>query len=118
MNLRQHFKNEVSSSAFLVIDEETRIVGKYSQISLTDSGHFDIWLVGPNLEPLSPRKLNSILKSIQQEASFTVLTGEAYTQTMDKQLILRNLPLLGIKKKRKISISERQRITHQLRKAS
>ena len=77
MSLRRLFENEVSSSAFQVIDGELRIIGKFAQISILDNGLFDIWLVAPGLEPLSTRKLNSIMKMFPQEAKFTVLTGEA-----------------------------------------
>jgi hypothetical protein len=114
MSLRTIFKNEVSSGAFHFIDDETRIVGKFAQVTLTDNGLFDIWLVGPGLNPLSTRKLNSIIKRFPQEAKFTVLTGEAYTQVRDKQIVLETLSLLGIRKKRKVSSESRVKLIEQL----
>ena len=116
-SLRNIFRNNISSSAFHVIDGETRIMGKFAQIALLDNGGFDIWLVGPELEPLSTRKLNAIIKKFPKEASFTVLTGEAYTQVINKKIVLETLPLLGIKKKRKVSAKTRERLIAQLAKA-
>ena len=117
MNLRKIFESEVSSSAFQVVDGETRLVGKFAQISLMENGLFDIWLVGPGLQPLSTRKLNSILKMFPQEAKFTVLTGEAYTQVQDKDVVLKSLSLLGIRKKRKLSPEAREKLILRLKTA-
>jgi hypothetical protein len=114
MSLRRLFENEVSSSAFQVIDGELRIIGKFAQISILDNGLFDIWLVAPGLEPLSTRKLNSIMKMFPQEAKFTVLTGEAYTQVRDQDIVLERLSLLGIKKKRKLSPEAKEKLILQL----
>ena len=114
MNLRRLFENEVSSSAFQVIDGELRIIGKFAQISILDNGLFDIWLVAPGLEPLSTRKLNSIMKMFPQEAKFTVLTGEAYPQVRDQDIVLERLSLLGIKKKRKLSPEAKEKLILQL----
>ena len=110
MSLRRLFENEVSSSAFQVVYGEWRIIGKFAQISMLDNGLFDIWLVAPGLEPLSTRKLNSIMKMFPQEAKFTVLTGEAYTQVKDKDVVLKSLSLLGIRKKRKLSPEAKEKL--------
>ena len=116
-SLREIFGNEISSSAFQVIDGETCVVGKFAQIALMENGLFDIWLVGPELESLSTRKLNIIVKKFPQEATFTVLTGEAYTQVQDKDLVPKSLSLLGIKKKRKLSPETREKLIRQLKTA-
>ncbi|MDB9950193.1 hypothetical protein OAD56_02170 [Gammaproteobacteria bacterium] len=116
MSLRRLFENEVSSSAFKVIDDELRIIGKFAQIALLDDGLFDIWLVAPGLEPISARKLNSIIKMFPQEAKFTVLTGEAYTQVSDKNIVIERLSLLGIRKKRKLSPEAKEKLILQLRR--
>ncbi len=117
-SLRNIFRNNISSSAFHVIDGETRIMGKFAQIALLDNGGFDIWLVGPELEPLSTLKLNSIIKKFPEEVTFTVLTGEAYTQTKNKEIVLKTLPLLGIKKKKKVSPELREKLLSRLRRAA
>ena len=114
MSLRTIFKNDVSSGVFKVIDDETRIVGKFAQISLLDSGGFDIWLVRPGLEPLSTKKINAIIKKFPQEAKFTVLTGEAYTQVRDKEIVLKTLSLLGIWKKRILSLDAKAKLIARL----
>jgi hypothetical protein len=44
------------------------------------------------------------------------LTGEGYARVRRKEIILENLPLLGIKKKRRISDEQRKRIAEQLKK--
>lgn len=115
MSLRRIFGSEVSSSSFQVIDGESRIVGKFAQIALMEDGSFDIWLVGPGLQPLSARKLNSIVKMFPLGAEFTVLTGEAYTQVQDKDVVLKSLSLLGIRKKRKLSPEVREKLILRLK---
>ena len=114
MSLRRLFENEVSSSAFQKIDGELRIIGKFAQIVLIDDGLFDIWLVRPGLEPISARKLNAIIKMFPKEAKFTVLTGEAYTQISDKNIVIERLSLLGIRKKRKLSPEAKEKLILQL----
>jgi hypothetical protein len=115
MSLRRLFENEISSSAFQVVDDELRIIGKFAQISMLDNGLLDIWLVAPGLEPISARKLNSIIKMFPQESKFTVLTGEAYTQISDKGIVIERLSLLGIRKKRKLSTDAKDKLILQLR---
>lgn len=118
MTLREHFKDYVSSSAFKVIDGEFRIVGKFGEITLMDNGEFDIWVIDPWRLGLSHQKLAAIQKSFPVGADLRMLDGEAYTQTGDKELILLALPLLGVKKKRKISPLTRQAMIERLRKAA
>ena len=114
MNIRSLFKDHVSSGAFKVIDGKTRIVGKWGEISLIGD-YFDIWFIRPKLKPLSERKLTAIQKKFPVEVGFTRLTGEAYAQTKDKALVLKTLPLLGIRKKRKLSPETIKKLTGQFR---
>lgn len=116
MSLRRLFENEVSSSAFQKIDDELKIIGKFAQIALLDDGQLDIWLVRPGLKPIRARKLSSIIKMFPQEAKFTVLTGEAYTQVSDKNIVIERLSLLGIRKKRKLSQETKEKLILQLRR--
>jgi len=102
MNLRKIFKNDVSSSAFNMIDGEIRITGKWGQISII-SDYFDIWFIQPDLQPLSHQKLTAIRKNFPVDGELRILNGEAYTQTRDEASVRHALPLLGIKKKRKLS---------------
>lgn len=113
MNLRKIFNNDVSSGAFQKIDGETRIVGKWGQIA-TICCHFDIWIIKPDLEPVSPRKLSFIQKKFPVEGMLTVLDGEAYTQTRDESLVRKILSLLGIKRKRQLSPKTIKQLTERL----
>lgn len=116
MSLRRLFEHEVSYSAFQKIDDELRIIGKFAQIALLDDGELDIWLVRPGLKPISARKLSSIIKMFPQEAKFTILTGEAYTQVSDKNIVIERLSLLGIRRKRKLSQETKEKLILQLRR--
>lgn len=114
MNLRTLFKDHVSSGAFKKIDGELRIVGKWGQISLT-SDCFDIWIIQPDLQPLSNRKLTAMEKMLPIELGLTRLTGEGYVQTKDIALVLKTLPVLGIKRKRKLPPEAIEKLRKQLR---
>jgi len=102
LNLKDLFRNEVSSSAFKIIDGEKRIIGKYGQISIVDN-LFDIWIIGPDLTPLNNHRITAILKKMPVNTPVQRLTGECYVQTPDIELVREILPLLGIKKRRKYS---------------
>jgi hypothetical protein len=114
-SLRRIFGREVSSSAFQVVDEETRIVGKFAQIALLEDGLIDIWLVGFGTKPLSTRKLTHIIKMFPQEARLTILTGEAYCQVQDENIVIKSLSLLGIRKKRKLYPEVREKLILRLK---
>lgn len=113
MSLRKTFKDHVSKSAFKKIDGELRLVGKFGQISILDNV-FDIWFV--STPPLTSKKLTALLKKLPEELSYTRLDGEAYVQTPDLQVVLKLLPLCGIKRKRKVSDIDRKRLAKQLRR--
>ncbi len=112
-SLRNLLCDHVSSSTLKMIDGELRVVGKYGQITLMD-GFFDIWIVGPDLTPVSTRRINLTAEIFRQEGSFIKLTGEAYVRTKDKALILKSLRLLGIKAKRRLSAKTTERLKKQM----
>jgi len=99
MNLKADFKDH-SKGAFRFIDGELRLVGKFGQISMLDD-LYDIWLVSN--PPMSKRQLTYLLRKAPVEADFTVLDGEAYTQTRDLSLVRELALLCGIHKKRKVT---------------
>ena len=107
-NLYQFFEEKISKSAIQKRDDEWVIVGKWSIVSVWDDGLIDIWLCDVknfSLGMLGERKLTNIvtgLGKISVKLAFHRLTGEAYTQTMDKELVLLNLNLLGIRKKKQL----------------
>lgn len=108
MDIRD-FKEHVSSSAFRVIDGEPRIVGKFGQISVVGD-KYDVWLVQPDLSPLTNRRINAILKNSPLIGGFQRLNGEAYIQAADFNAVLSLLLKMGIRKKRKVSQAELDRL--------
>jgi len=119
----------VSPSAIELIDDEYEIVGKFCRIIMFDDGRIDLWLCNPSsmAEGLSKRKLNSLVSALEvpvestfsdkvtKYISFNVLEGEAWVNLELPGLILNNLKLLGIRKKRKLSIAQKQSLVERLR---
>ena len=95
--LYQLFEEKISKSSIQKRDDEWIIIGKWSIVSVWDDGLIDIWLCdAPNLPRgmLGERKLSNIITGLEKTSVklvFHRLTGEAYTQTMDKELVLLNL---------------------------
>ncbi len=120
MNLREVFGKNVSSSAFKLIDGELNIIGKWCRITLEDNGVFDVWICNTKdiSAGLGTRAVRNRLLPFQDRTGTKVveLTGEGYARVRRKEIILENLPLLGIKKKRRISDEQRKRIAEQLKK--
>jgi len=114
VNLREAFKDHVSSGAFKTIDGELRILGKWGQISVIGD-LFDIWFIQPDMQPLTKRKLTFIKKMLPVELSLTELTGEAHTQTPDISLVLETLPVLGVRKRKQLSSEAIEKIKKQLK---
>lgn len=100
MKIKEIFKEYVSSGAFKHIDDEIRLVGKYGQVSLIEDV-FDIWFVSEL--PLTQRKLSALLKKIPENVGFTRLDTEAYIQTSDISVVLKLLPICGIRRKKRNS---------------
>lgn len=118
MNLRKIFGNDVAKKSFQGSGDETKITGKYGAVSVLDGELFDIWFVGPDLEPLTSLRLTNLQRKFPQEAGLIRLTGEAYLRTHDEQLVRFALPLLGVRKKRQLSPEAKQRLTEQLRRVA
>jgi hypothetical protein len=120
MSLRKIFGNDVSSSAFKSIDGELNIVGKWCRIALEDNGVFDVWICNTaDLNSgLVQKKVRNIVSRLNSQARspFHELNGEAWGKVRGKEIILENLSVLGIKKKRRISDEQRKRIAEQLKK--
>src|SRR5688572_16163350 len=99
-SLRQHFGSEFAKSAFRMIDGELRIVGKFGQITQLEDGTFDVWFVGPDLNPLTGRRIASIAQNFPRRGCLKILEGEAYTRGRGKAFVLDIAPLAGVKKRR------------------
>lgn len=82
--LRRTFENRVSKGAFKKIDDELRVIGKFAQIAILDTGGIDVWIRSPDLTPLGTRKLNNLCTAVSTaipEAQIQNLDGEAWFQT-------------------------------------
>lgn len=74
------FRNNFASSAFRTFDDDLAIIGKFGRIIQLEDGTFDCWFVGPNLVPLSGRRIATIRRNLSQEGTFHELTGEAWVR--------------------------------------
>lgn len=122
-SLRQQFSDDFSSGAFRRIDGEQRIVGKFGQITQAEDGSFDCWFVGPDLSPLSGRRMANIAREIAVlrgnlavDEGLIILTGEGYIQGAGRDFVLRMAPLAGIKRKRRLSAKTAEANTERLAK--
>ena len=107
INLKETFKDRVSSSAFKTIDGELRIVGKYGQVS-TIGDKFDVWFVGKDFEPIPYRRMGHIVRNMPDKANLQKLDGEAFYQTTDVSLVEQTLDLLGVRRRKRLSAEYRQ----------
>ncbi len=118
----------VSPSAIKMIDNEYEIVAKFCRIIMFDKGQIDLWLCNPAnmVKGLSKRKLNSLVSALEvpvestfsdkvtKSISFSVLEGEAWINLDLPDLILNNLKLLGIRKKRVLTPAQKQSFVERL----
>ena len=108
--MRQTFKDDFAKSAFSGSGINTIITGKYGVIQQLEDGMYDIWFVGPELSPLGGRRLGALARNPSLEGRLNVLTGEAYTQVATAEDVRLIAPLVGVRKKRKISQAEKERL--------
>ena len=125
------FRDDFSSSAFKTTKTpegiRRRIVGKFAEIevlsmenhdacSLDPEPIFDIWIVRPDREPISARKLNNLISAIQALPEYstakspviTKLDGEAYLRTTYAALVREVGFTAGIRRKKRYSEAARQ----------
>ncbi len=104
--LYNFFNQKISKTAIVNEGDEFQLIGKFCKVSV-DGGVIDLWLCNPRdlTKGLGSRRLNSIVAALNStvERPFTILNGEAYTKIRDKDLILSNAHLLGLKLKRQLS---------------
>lgn len=122
----------VSPSVIKKIDDEYEIVGKFCRIIMFDDWQIDLWLCNPaNMSKgLSKRKLNNLVSALEvpvestfrdkvtKPISFSVLEGEAWVNLDLPDLILNNLKLLGIRKKRELNSIQKQSLVERLQGSS
>jgi len=118
----------VSPSAIKIIDDEYEIVGKFCRIIMFDEWQIDLWLCNPTnmVKGLSKRKLNSLVSVLEvpvestfndqvtKPIPFSVLEGEAWINLDLPDLILNNLKLLGIRKRRELTYIQKQSLVERL----
>lgn len=112
--LKAEFGRDFASSAFQVVDGEPRIVGKFGNIALIN-GMYDIWLVQPDLEPLTEHKLTAMSKKWPAGEGFLRLSGEGMAQTPSSETIRQISPILGVKKRRKLSPESRAKLRDRMK---
>ena len=113
------FKGRISKTAIRKVDDEWRIVGKFCFVTKDDDGDvWDIWICSPsNLSAgLGRRKLKHILSgfNLPTGEGFYEATGEAWGKVRGTGIILQNLDLLGIRKKRQLSDAQRIKLAERL----
>ena len=106
------FKNDFSRSAFTVLEGEAAIVGKFGRIIQLDDGAFDYWFVGPNLAPLSGRRIAIIRRNLPQGGTLNALNGEGWIRGRGRRFVLTCAHLMGIRRKKRVSAATIQRLTH------
>ena len=118
----------VSPSVIKKIDDEYEIVGKFCRIIMFDDWQIDLWLCNPaNMSKgLSKRKLNNLVSALEvpvestfndkviKPIPFNVLEGEAWINLDLPDLVLNNLKLLGIRKKRELTAIQKQSLVERL----
>jgi len=118
----------VSPSAIKKIDDEYEIVGKFCRIIMFDEWQIDLWLCNPTnmAKGLSKRKLNNLVSALEvpvestfndqvtKPIPFNVLEGEAWINLDLPDLILNNLKLLGIRKRRELTSIQKQSLVERL----
>jgi len=114
MSLRDDFGGDLSKSAFRIIDDELRIVGKWGQIAKID-GYYDIWLVREDGEPMSTIKLRRLCQNTPFKTPPTELTGEGWGRVAGRGDLLKTAHLLKVRMKRKVSPQEIARLAEMRR---
>jgi hypothetical protein len=103
------FKTHFSSSAFIRIDGDQAIVGKFGRIIQFESGVFDCWFYKTNKDgsigALTGKKLGKIRRNLPAGSKFKELTGEGWCQGSGPEFVFSVSALLAVKKKRKAVVN-------------
>ena len=120
--LYEFFDRRISKTAIIKRDDEWIVKGKHCTLSLEDNYTIDVWICHPAdlYSGLGQRKVRNILRILEKSpvgVQFIELTGEAHAKVQGTELILQNLKLLGIRKKREISQQTAQQLRFRLKEA-
>ena len=112
------FDEQISKSAIKRWDDQWCIIGNTCIINLEPGGVFDVWIGHPGeiLSSIGQKAVRSRLRVFESPYTSLIseLDGEGVVKTKDKELILRNLKLLGIRKARTISKETREKLLKNL----
>lgn len=101
--LYEFFDKKISMKAIEWVDYEFTIVGKTARVTVDETGEIDLFICNHHdiAAGLSARALTNRLQEVQSPKNrlLTELNGEAYIKTRDKDVVLRNLRLFGIRRK-------------------
>lgn len=101
--LYEFFDKKISMKAIEWVDYEFMVVGKTARISVDKTGEIDLFICNHKdmSAGLGARALTNRLQAVQSQInrSVTELNGEAYIKTRDKDVVLRNMRMFGIRKK-------------------
>lgn len=104
--LFEFFEGKVSKTCMKRWDDGYSIFGKWAIVS-PFSGGIDLFICNQRdmRKGLGQRKVNNIVSAIKSagKVTFTELDGEAHTTLPNKQVVLDNLKLLGIRKKKVVT---------------
>lgn len=114
------FEGKIAKSAIQRIDGEWQIVGKFYRVSRLGNS-WDVFVCNPSdlYNGLSQRKVSNIVEKLGKfpvNRGFTVLNGEAFSQDVPRETILKCLFILGIRKSRLISPEQKAALTERLKK--
>jgi len=98
-----------ATSAYQCADDEWMVQGKFCRCSYLGNDCWDVWLCNPDniRDGLTQRRVRSIhariIEFARQEVPFRELTGEGVYPVISTELLTKCAPLLGIKRRRKVS---------------
>ena len=117
-----YFDQKISKASILDVDQEWMVVGKYCRIGIDEDGQIDVWIcnhrdLGKGLgTELLRNRLSAIFGCTG--TPYTELNGEGCGKLQNKDVILKNLRLLGIRAKRILSEEQKEVLRNRLRKAA
>ena len=128
------FDGKISKTAIQLLNDEYQIVGKFCRITFLDYGNgvyaWDVWICNHKdiAKGLGQSKVHNIVSSLtgipRNQISLdnplvngphTVLNGEAVVWVGSTEIILKNLSLLGIRKKTQYSKEQLERMRERAR---
>ncbi len=114
------FDQKISPKSIVQRNDEYVVQGKFCVVAPLGNNEFDIWICNPDdlYNGLGQRKVRNIAAKLFKSAvgtMFTELTGEGYGVVAGAEIILQNLELLGIKKKRVVSPENLEKLKTRMR---